>query len=116
MAAVEEVDDVGRTIEEETVCEKRERGEEAETLTPWEQHSSIISIPRFDYKAPSSLLHHSHSGFLVTCNISMIFFTILFCIILFSFYVLISFCDMTFNFSNSFIVSEFMTCGICVLD
>ncbi|AAD18100.1 This gene is continued on the 5' end of BAC T12M14, partial [Arabidopsis thaliana] len=69
MAAVEEVDDVGRTIEEETVCEKRERGEEAETLTPWEQHSSIISIPRFDYKAPSSLLHHSHSGFLVTCNI-----------------------------------------------
>ncbi|KAL1225519.1 hypothetical protein V5N11_003436 [Cardamine amara subsp. amara] len=69
MAAVEGVDDVGRTTEEEPVCEKRERGEDTETLTPWEQHASIISIPRFDYKAPSSLLHHSHSGFLVTCNI-----------------------------------------------
>ncbi|KFK43226.1 hypothetical protein AALP_AA1G096700 [Arabis alpina] len=64
MAAAEEV---GNTIEEvETVCEKRERGE---TLAPWEQHAGIINMPRFDYKAPSSLLHHSHSGFLVTCNI-----------------------------------------------
>uniref|UniRef100_A0A1J3CC55 THUMP domain-containing protein n=1 Tax=Noccaea caerulescens TaxID=107243 RepID=A0A1J3CC55_NOCCA len=70
MAASEKVDDVGRTIEEEPVCEKREREEdEAETLAPWEQHASIISIPRFDYTAPSSLLHHSHSGFLVTCSI-----------------------------------------------
>ncbi|ESQ35940.1 hypothetical protein EUTSA_v10008047mg [Eutrema salsugineum] len=70
MAAAEEVDDVvGKSIEEEPVTEKRERGDEAETLTPWEQHASIISIPRFDYTAPSSLLHHSHSGFLVTCNI-----------------------------------------------
>ncbi|KAF8107996.1 hypothetical protein N665_0115s0011 [Sinapis alba] len=70
MAAVEEeVKNVGRVIEEEPVCEKREREEEAEALAPWEQHASIISIPRFDYTAPSSLLHHSHSGFLVTCGI-----------------------------------------------
>lgn len=71
MAAAEEevVQDVGRATEEEPVCEKREREEEAETLAPWEQHASIISIPRFDYTAPSSLLHHSHSGFLVTCGI-----------------------------------------------
>ncbi|XP_057961838.1 uncharacterized protein LOC131153511 isoform X2 [Malania oleifera] len=38
-------------------------------MTPWEQHSTVISIPRFDYSAPSSLLHHSHSGFLITCTI-----------------------------------------------
>lgn len=94
MAAAEEVEDVGRTIEEvEAVCEKRERRDEGETLTPWEQHASIISIPRFDYKAPSSLLHHSHSGFLVTCTISMIFFSIL---------------------SNSSIVSELLSVVACV--
>ncbi|CAH2038493.1 unnamed protein product [Thlaspi arvense] len=69
MAAAEVMDDVGRTIEEKPMSEKRERGDEAETLTPWEQHASIISIPRFDYTAPSSLLHHSHSGFLITCTI-----------------------------------------------
>ncbi|XP_059655239.1 uncharacterized protein LOC132302414 isoform X2 [Cornus florida] len=40
-----------------------------ERMAPWEQHSAVISIPRFDYNAPSSLLHHSHSGFLVTCPI-----------------------------------------------
>ncbi|OWM90701.1 uncharacterized protein LOC116196216 [Punica granatum] len=38
-------------------------------MTPWEQHSAVISIPRFDYNAPASLLHHSHSGFLITCTI-----------------------------------------------
>ncbi|CAF2107872.1 hypothetical protein Bca4012_093770 [Brassica carinata] len=70
MAAAEEVvKDVGRAIEETPVGEKREREEEAETMAPWEQHASVISIPRFDYTAPSSLLHHSHSGFLVTCSI-----------------------------------------------
>ncbi|KAF8407493.1 hypothetical protein HHK36_006627 [Tetracentron sinense] len=42
---------------------------EAEGLSPWEQHSAVISIPRFDYNAPSSLLEHSHSGFLVTCTL-----------------------------------------------
>lgn len=40
------------------------------TMTPWEQHSAVISIPRFDYSAPASLLQHSHSGFLITCTIS----------------------------------------------
>ncbi|XP_022158307.1 uncharacterized protein LOC111024819 [Momordica charantia] len=39
------------------------------TMTPWEQHSGVISIPRFDYNAPSALLHHCHSGFLITCSI-----------------------------------------------
>ncbi|KAM0043455.1 putative THUMP domain-containing protein [Helianthus debilis subsp. tardiflorus] len=40
-------------------------------MKPWEQHSAVISIPRYDYKAPSSLLHRSFSGFLVTCPISL---------------------------------------------
>ncbi|KAJ0963880.1 hypothetical protein J5N97_029002 [Dioscorea zingiberensis] len=43
--------------------------EKAEGLKPWEQHSKVILIPRFDYKASSSLLERSHSGFLVTCPI-----------------------------------------------
>lgn len=38
-------------------------------MLPWEQHSAVISIPRFDYNASSSLLRHSHSGFLITCPI-----------------------------------------------
>ncbi|KAF5795377.1 putative THUMP domain-containing protein [Helianthus annuus] len=38
-------------------------------MKPWEQHSAVISIPRYDYKAPSSLLRRSFSGFLVTCPI-----------------------------------------------
>ncbi|KAM0945215.1 putative THUMP domain-containing protein [Dioscorea sansibarensis] len=38
-------------------------------LTPWEQHSKVILIPRFDYKASSALLDRSHSGFLITCPI-----------------------------------------------
>ncbi|KAF5750048.1 hypothetical protein HS088_TW03G00378 [Tripterygium wilfordii] len=42
---------------------------ESETMTPWEQHSRVISIPRYDYNAPSLLLQHSHSGFLITCSI-----------------------------------------------
>ncbi|PSR84881.1 Checkpoint protein like [Actinidia chinensis var. chinensis] len=51
--------------------EKEVKEEEGEKLgmKPWEQHSGVISIPRFDYNAPASLLHHSHSGFLVTCPI-----------------------------------------------
>ncbi|XP_061992191.1 uncharacterized protein LOC133710195 isoform X1 [Rosa rugosa] len=55
------VADCGREIETE-LSKKKE-------MTPWEQHSAFISIPRFDYNAPSSLLHHSHSGFLITCPI-----------------------------------------------
>ncbi|KAK9117987.1 hypothetical protein Scep_016080 [Stephania cephalantha] len=43
--------------------------DEHRELTPWEQHSSIISIPRFDYNAPQALLDHSHCGFLITCPI-----------------------------------------------
>uniref|UniRef100_A0A7N1A269 THUMP domain-containing protein n=1 Tax=Kalanchoe fedtschenkoi TaxID=63787 RepID=A0A7N1A269_KALFE len=38
-------------------------------MRPWEQHSNVIIIPRFDYNAPSSLLRHSHTGFLITCPI-----------------------------------------------
>ncbi|KAE9618494.1 hypothetical protein Lal_00047548 [Lupinus albus] len=44
-----------------------EEGEKV--MSPWEQHSAVISLPRFDYNAPSSLLRHSHSGFLITCTI-----------------------------------------------
>jgi hypothetical protein len=44
--------------------------EKKTSMTPWEQHSGVISIPRYDYKAPTSLLHHSLSGFLITCTIS----------------------------------------------
>ncbi|CAH9088228.1 unnamed protein product [Cuscuta europaea] len=36
-------------------------------MKPWEQHSTVISIPRFDYNAPYSILRHSHCGFLITC-------------------------------------------------
>ncbi|XP_071928946.1 uncharacterized protein [Coffea arabica] len=39
-------------------------------LRSWEQHSAVISIPRFDYDASSSLLNHSHSGFLITCLVT----------------------------------------------
>ncbi|CAJ1977615.1 unnamed protein product [Sphenostylis stenocarpa] len=38
-------------------------------MSPWEQHSAVINLPRFDYNAPSSLLRNSHSGFLITCTI-----------------------------------------------
>ncbi|KAJ1422309.1 hypothetical protein SESBI_13132 [Sesbania bispinosa] len=41
--------------EETKAIEKIGDGKE---MTPWEQHSSVITLPRFDYNAPSSLLHH----------------------------------------------------------
>lgn len=65
---------------------KEEKGADKE-MKPWEQHSSVISIPRFDYNAPSALLQHSHSGFLITCPISQssIRIYICFCILLFCF-------------------------------
>lgn len=47
-----------------------EKGKGEIGMKPWEQHSAVISIPRFDYNAPSSILRHSHCGFLVTCPIS----------------------------------------------
>ncbi|CAL5210147.1 unnamed protein product [Lathyrus oleraceus] len=43
--------------------------EDKEDMKPWEQHSGVIRLPRFDYNAPSSLLTHSHSAFLITCTI-----------------------------------------------
>ncbi|KAA0067142.1 hypothetical protein E5676_scaffold598G00080 [Cucumis melo var. makuwa] len=43
---------------------------ERKTMTPWEQHSAVISLPRFDYNAPSALLHRCQSGFLITCTIN----------------------------------------------
>ncbi|XVF43493.1 hypothetical protein PTKIN_Ptkin02bG0044400 [Pterospermum kingtungense] len=48
---------------------KSEEEESKSSMTPWEQHAGVISIPRFDYKAPSSLLQRSHSAFLITCTI-----------------------------------------------
>ncbi|KAK9115704.1 hypothetical protein Sjap_014651 [Stephania japonica] len=47
----------------------RKEEDEHRELSPWEQHSSIISIPRFDYNAPQALLDRSHCGFLITCPI-----------------------------------------------
>ncbi|THU54935.1 hypothetical protein C4D60_Mb11t01300 [Musa balbisiana] len=44
-------------------------GKPEEGMTPWEQHAAVINLPRYDYAAPSSLLHESRSGFLITCPI-----------------------------------------------
>ncbi|XP_061364736.1 uncharacterized protein LOC133308149 [Gastrolobium bilobum] len=49
--------------------EEKEKEKEEKGMSPWDQHSGVIKLPRFDYNAPSSLLHHSHSGFLITCTI-----------------------------------------------
>ncbi|KAG9144996.1 hypothetical protein Leryth_017445, partial [Lithospermum erythrorhizon] len=55
---------------EETKQEQKAKQEEEEKeMKPWEQHSAVINMPRFNYKAPSSLLQTSHSGFLITCPI-----------------------------------------------
>ncbi|KAK9749801.1 hypothetical protein RND81_02G151400 [Saponaria officinalis] len=48
---------------------EEKNGQIIQEMKPWEQHSAVISIPRFDYNAPSSLLQHSLSGFLITCPI-----------------------------------------------
>ncbi|XWS22909.1 hypothetical protein CRYUN_Cryun29cG0076300 [Craigia yunnanensis] len=56
--------------EGEMESKKSRNEEESKTpMTPWEQHARVVSIPRFDYKAPSSLLQRSHSAFLITCTI-----------------------------------------------
>lgn len=60
--------------EMESEKEKKNGGESKSSMTPWEQHAGVISIPRFDYKAPSSLLQRSHSAFLITCTISSALF------------------------------------------
>ncbi|XP_055819140.1 uncharacterized protein LOC129887920 isoform X2 [Solanum dulcamara] len=62
-------EEVETTISEERDKEEEEKGEKIEEMKPWEQHSAVISIPRYDYNASSSLLHNSHSGFLITCPI-----------------------------------------------
>ncbi|XP_008805048.2 uncharacterized protein LOC103718148 [Phoenix dactylifera] len=67
MAEEEEQQGLGPFKEEEE--KEKGHGEKAEGLTPWEQHSAVISLPRYDYTAPSSLLERSHSGFLITCPI-----------------------------------------------
>ena len=62
IATTESEEDPSQKTQTEKMGEK--------SMTPWEQHSAVISLPRFDYNAPSSLLKHSHSGFLITCTIS----------------------------------------------
>ncbi|XP_078162948.1 uncharacterized protein LOC144558101 [Carex rostrata] len=60
----------GEVVEkkEDAKGEDEEGGEKA-PMAPWEQHASVINLPRYDYKAPSSFLLRSHSGFLITCPI-----------------------------------------------
>lgn len=48
---------------------KEEEKSDGVGMSPWEQHSAVINLPRFDYNAPSSLLRNSHSAFLITCTI-----------------------------------------------
>ncbi|KAK7343352.1 hypothetical protein VNO77_12017 [Canavalia gladiata] len=60
-------DDYEEKENEEAKSDAVKSGEKG--MTPWEQHSAVINLPRFDYNAPSSLLRHSHSGFLITCTI-----------------------------------------------
>ncbi|KAI8560715.1 hypothetical protein RHMOL_Rhmol04G0277800 [Rhododendron molle] len=66
----EEKEQLGQQQEEEEGGEAEEESRWRNgMMKPWEQHSAVINIPRFDYNAPSSLLHRSHSGFLLTCPI-----------------------------------------------
>jgi len=58
--------------EREKMAEEKSEGVEKATMSPWEQHSAVINLPRFDYNAPSSLLRNSHTGFLITCTISSV--------------------------------------------
>ncbi|GBG90729.1 hypothetical protein CBR_g51236 [Chara braunii] len=37
-------------------------------LEPWEQHGSIISLARFDYKAATAAFTNRRKGFLITCG------------------------------------------------
>lgn len=59
-------------VHEENQQGKQMEGKNKDDMKPWEQHAAVISIPRFDYKAPPSLIQHSHSGFLITCPISQL--------------------------------------------
>lgn len=58
-----------KQVAEQNQQQQPQQKQPGEEMKPWEQHSAIISIPRFDYNAPSSLLQFSHSGFLITCPI-----------------------------------------------
>ena len=49
--------------------EKKNKKESKSSMTPWEQHASVISIPRFNYNPPSSLFQCFRSTFLITCTI-----------------------------------------------
>jgi hypothetical protein len=69
MAALSVNIEVGEE-EKEKMESISEAAAEKERMKPWEQHAGVINMPRFDYNAPSALLHHSHSGFLITCSIS----------------------------------------------
>lgn len=60
-------------VSNQQVEEEGEEKSSSSMMKPWEQHWGVISIPRFDYNAPSSLLQNSHSGFLITCTISQCF-------------------------------------------
>ncbi|KAK8627640.1 hypothetical protein V6N13_135247 [Hibiscus sabdariffa] len=60
---------MGEEERKELSMESKKEEESESTMTPWEQHAKVISIPRFDYKAPSSLFQRSHSAFLITCTI-----------------------------------------------
>lgn len=58
--------------EREKMAEEKNEEVEKKMMSPWEQHSAVINLPRFDYNAPSSLLRNSHTGFLITCTISSV--------------------------------------------
>ncbi|XP_057543721.1 uncharacterized protein LOC130823120 [Amaranthus tricolor] len=65
-----EIEDLKQSVEQqEEEIESEQIEGFKETMKPWEQHSAVISIPRFNYNAPSILLRHSHTGFLITCPI-----------------------------------------------
>nr|XP_027099072.1 uncharacterized protein LOC113718363 [Coffea arabica] len=64
--ATAKTEEKAKELEEEAMKVELKTKEE---LKPWEQHSAVITIPRFDYNTSSSLLSHSHSGFLITCPI-----------------------------------------------
>ncbi|KAK6921539.1 THUMP domain [Dillenia turbinata] len=60
---------VGLSKREVKMAETEGGERDEREMKPWEQHSAVISIPRYDYKAPSTLLQHSLCGFLITCPI-----------------------------------------------
>ncbi|XP_078445746.1 uncharacterized protein LOC144714829 [Wolffia australiana] len=55
--------------EEIKSVERSEQDEGGSVLSPWEQHASVINLPRYDYRTPSLLAETSRSGFLITCPI-----------------------------------------------